>query len=203
VSALAFPDPFNIGFNVEPVRKCGPCQLCCKLMPIAEMSKPANHRCTHQRHNKGCNIYATRPTSCAKWSCQWLLGTDTADLRRPDLSRYVIDMIPDFVEVEDRETGTRIPVEVVQVWCDPKQRNAWQHDEALGAFLERRASEAKGALIRFSATDAVTVFPPPLSHRFGAPEGDWIVNDSGCAIPERRAAERFDGILRARQTVSP
>ena len=128
---LAFPDPMKLGLNVEPVRKCGPCQLCCKLMPIAEMDKPANHRCTHQRHGKGCAIYATRPTSCAKWSCRWLLGLDTDGMRRPDLSRYVIDMIPDFVEVENSETGTRIPIEVVQVWCDPKQRDAWQMEEGI------------------------------------------------------------------------
>lgn len=180
-------------------RRCGPCQLCCKLLPVAELQKGANTRCTHQRHGKGCAIYRKpdMPRSCQLWSCRWLLGQDTDELRRPDRSRYVVDMLPDFVEVEVIDTGQRMPVEVVQVWCDPKAREAWK-DEALAAYLTRRAAEGKGALIRFSSSDAITIFPPPLSERFGAPAGVWIVNESGTRRPERNARERLDGVARAR-----
>ena len=203
-AVIALPDPLGLGFNVEPVRKCGPCQLCCKLLPIAEFQKPANTRCTHQRFGKGCAVYGRpgRPDSCASWSCRWLLGLDTVELRRPDLSRYVVDQVPDFVELVNRDTGERTPIEVVQVWCDPKVREAWK-DDALAAFLERRAAEGKGAIIRVSSSEAITVFPPPLSERFGAPPGAWIVNESGAVRPERGAQERFDGVTRARQAVQP
>jgi hypothetical protein len=201
---LAIPDPMDLGFNVEPTRKCGPCQLCCKLLPVKELQKGANQRCAHQRHGKGCAVYrdkAVMPDSCQLWSCRWLLGLDTAELRRPDLARYVIDVIPDFVDVVN-DDSTRTPVEIIQIWVDPKQRDAWK-DPALRAFLERRAAEGKGALIRYSASDAITVFAPPLSARFGAPGGTWIVDSSGTVRPERTGRDRLDGVLAARRAVQP
>jgi len=30
-------------------RTCGGCTLCCKLLPVRELKKPANTRCQHQR----------------------------------------------------------------------------------------------------------------------------------------------------------
>lgn len=200
MTTLALPDPFALGLNVAPTRQCGPCQLCCKLLPVVELQKTANTRCSHQRHGKGCAIYRKpgMPQSCQLWSCRWLLGLDTGELRRPDRSRYVVDMLPDFVELEVIDTGERTQVEVVQVWCDPKAREAWK-DEALAAYLTRRAAEGKGALIRFSSSDAITVFPPPLSERFGAPAGAWIVNESGTSAPAHTVRDVFAGVARARQ----
>ncbi|HMF29541.1 MAG TPA: YkgJ family cysteine cluster protein, partial [Candidatus Cybelea sp.] len=75
-------------------RACSGCTLCCKLLPMkkdkqlearetmnrmievgmmtreqfAQMTpdfdKPAGKRCPHQRHSKGCAIYARRPFGC-------------------------------------------------------------------------------------------------------------------------------------------
>jgi len=59
---------------------------------------------------KGCAIYAKRPMSCALWNCRWLVNDDTAELSRPDRSPYVIDIMPDYVTVLDRETGVRRPI---------------------------------------------------------------------------------------------
>ena len=38
-------------------RRCGDCQLCCKLLPVRELSKGASERCRHQRVGKGCTVY--------------------------------------------------------------------------------------------------------------------------------------------------
>jgi hypothetical protein len=48
---------------MQPVtqRRCGDCQLCCKLLPTREVNKPANTRCQHQRAHKGCAIYEVWP----------------------------------------------------------------------------------------------------------------------------------------------
>jgi len=146
-------------------RQCGECTLCCKLIPVPELSKLAGVRCQHQSR-KGCAIYPRRPLSCAMWSCRWLLGDDTADQSRPDRSRCVIDMMPDFVTIEDKETGERKNVEAVQIWCDPKTPNAWR-DEHLLDYIERRAAEGKLALIRFGSKEAITVFAPAMSHGQG------------------------------------
>src|SRR6476620_5142686 len=123
--------------DADTTRRCGDCSLCCKLLPTKEINKPAGERCPHQKHGVGCKIYARRPSSCALWSCRWLTSDDTADLRRPDRSRYVIDPIPDYVTLRRHDDGSVMTVEVVQIWCDSKAPDAWR-DPALLAYLQRR-----------------------------------------------------------------
>src|SRR4030095_4558146 len=135
------------------------------MMP--EFNKPAGEPCQHQRHGKGCTLYKRRPFSCRMWSCRWLVRDDTTDLRRPDRSRVVIDILPDFVTLVDHETGERTNIEVVQYWCDSKEPEAWR-DPALLAFIERRAAEGKAAIIRFDNRRAITVFAPAMSQ-----DGQW------------------------------
>ena len=77
-------------------RTCGTCTLCCRVLPIKDLDKPANVRCQHQTAFKGCAIYRRRPMSCRLWSCRWLVDPTTSDLRRPDRAHYVIDMVPGF-----------------------------------------------------------------------------------------------------------
>jgi len=50
----------SMTFGPKPpgARVCGSCSLCCKLLPIPPLNKPAGKRCDYQRHGKGCTIYA-------------------------------------------------------------------------------------------------------------------------------------------------
>jgi hypothetical protein len=145
-------------------RRCGDCQLCCKLLPVRSLNKGAGVRCQHQRHHKGCNIYqkAGFPSECGAWSCRWLTGNDTADLSRPDRSHYVVDIMPDFVTLRDDAAGTRQDIEVVQIWVDPGYPNA-HRDPALRAYLERRAKENVVGIVRWDNERAMVIFPPALS----------------------------------------
>jgi hypothetical protein len=149
-------------------RKCGDCQLCCRLVPVVELGKPAGLACKYQRHGKGCTIYAQRPPSCRLWSCRWLVEDDTADQHRPDRARYVIDIMPDFVELKNNETSEASIVQVVQVWADDKFRDP-SHDPALRRYMERRAAENIGTIVRWNATrDSMVIFPPAMSS-----DGEW------------------------------
>jgi hypothetical protein len=134
---------------------------------IKDFDKAAGVRCPHQRHGKGCAVYGRHPFGCQMWTCRWLNGDDTAELRRPDRAGYVIDVIPDFVTLE-RDDGTVSNIQVVQIWADPRRSKAWARDEALLAYLERRGQEGIAALIRFDESDAMTLFPPSLSS-----DGQW------------------------------
>jgi hypothetical protein len=154
-----------------------------------EFHKPAGERCPHQRF-KGCAIYADRPACCALWNCRWLINADTADLRRPDRSHYVIDIMPDFVSLDDGEK--RANIEVVQVWVDPKYPDAYQ-DPALAAYLTRRGEEGIAAVIRYSASDAFVLFPPALTH------SGKFERHASQVRSERTAQERFEGIAQARR----
>jgi len=165
------------------VRKCGDCQLCCKLLPVGEIGKPANTRCEHQAHGKGCRVYGTdtMPMSCKLWSCAWLTGHDTG--ARPDRAHYVVDVLPDYISIQNDETGERIDVPVIQVWVDPKHPDA-HRDPALRAFLAERGEHGVAAIIRYSSQDAFTLFPPAM-----ASDGEWHEERSR-SKPERQHTAR-------------
>lgn len=165
-------------------RQCGDCTLCCKLLPVRELKKLAGARCAHQRHGKGCAIYGRHPPSCALWSCVWLSGRDAADLRRPDRSHYVIDIMPDFITaVPQGQTPIRLPV--IQVWIDPNFPDA-HRDPALRAYIEKRCEQEGGlaAIIRYDSAKAFVLFPPAISS-----DGQWHEEHSGQLVEAHTAAE--------------
>ncbi|MGX1151481.1 hypothetical protein AB7M15_007303 [Bradyrhizobium ottawaense] len=150
-------------------RACGDCQLCCKLLPVPPLRKPAGAACQFQKFHKGCSVYATKrmPVECGLWNCRWLVNDDAAELSRPDRSHYVIDLMPDFITVTDGATGAKQNIQVVQIWVDPKHPGA-HRDPALRRWLYRRAQDGIAALIRFDARDALTIFAPPFDAK-----GEW------------------------------
>jgi hypothetical protein len=135
-------------------RQCGECTACCRLLPVAELGKDAGQRCRHQRHRKGCAVYAARPTGCKGWSCLWLTDPATARLRRPDRSGYVLDCMRDFTRARNEVTSVETVFEVVQIWAS--DRGATLEAELI-PYLEVRHA---GAAIR-SETEGVVVLVPP------------------------------------------
>ena len=79
---------------VQP-RECGPCSLCCKVMAIKELAKPANVWCGHAKKGRGCDTYPTRPDSCRGFSCLWLASTIAPLALRPDKIHGVLVSTPD------------------------------------------------------------------------------------------------------------
>lgn len=153
-------------------RACAGCTLCCKLIPVEELSKKAGHRCQHQRHGKGCAIYDKRPLSCREWACLWLKGEEAGEplkLRRPDHVHYVLDEVPDIVRAVDQETGQAQQIDVMQVWCDPKFPDAWKDPDLLD-LLERVGIVA---LVRYDSAKGFGLFPPSRS-----PDGKWHRSNS-------------------------
>lgn len=177
------------------MRNCGHCQLCCKLVPVKSLGKAAGEKCPHQRFKTGCAIYARRPVDCRLWSCRWLNGSDTEDLRRPDRSHYVIDCMPEFVKLTEKTSGDIIKVPCVQVWLDPRFPQAHE-DPALRAFLDRRGKEQVLGLIRLNGTDAFVLWPPSMT-------GDgWHIQD-GQSEKQHTAADVFDVWKDRREGASP
>lgn len=156
-------------------RQCGDCQLCCKLLPVPPLQKHAGTTCRFQKFHKGCTVYhqPKMPMECAMWNCRWLVNDDTAELSRPDRAHYVIDVMPDFITVNQDETGVRQNIQVVQIWIDPKYPNA-HRDPALRRWMFRRAQEGKATVIRYNDKDAIVIFAPPFDI-----EGQWHEITSG------------------------
>jgi hypothetical protein len=167
-------------------RTCGECTLCCKLVPVAEIGKPAGKRCQHQAHHVGCRVYDTNrmPSSCRLWNCAWLADEQTVNLRRPDRSHYVIDTMPDFVTLQPNDGGPATDIPVLQIWIDPAYPDA-HRDPALRAMLDKNHA---AALVRFSSKDAFLLAPPSVAN-----DGKWHEQTSGTtARKEHSLSEVLD-----------
>lgn len=179
----------TLGTDRPGDRRCGGCTLCCKLMPVQELEKPANAVCKFQRSGKGCTVHKQRaqPSSCAIWACGWLTNDDADELMRPDRSRYVIDPSPDFVEAVDNESGKVTRIEVVQIWCDPAHPNA-HRDPALRAWIDRRGARlGQAALIRFGSRRALPLFPPSI-----CADGQWHEGEAQRTAQPHTPTEIFE-----------
>ncbi len=62
------------------MRSCNGCTLCCELLGITEINKPANSKCWNQTRD-GCSVYEHRPPSCAQFECAWRLSHVPKNLR--------------------------------------------------------------------------------------------------------------------------
>lgn len=146
-------------------RKCGECQLCCRVLPSprAPLNKPGNTRCIYQQHRKGCRIYANRPISCRTFSCRWLADPETAGMSRPDRSHYVLDPTWDYVTLVPTEGGEPTKVPVAQVWVDPRHRDAYKAPELRAYMLRVAEKHGAATIVRWSSTEALTIFPPCLN----------------------------------------
>jgi hypothetical protein len=164
----------------EPARKCGECGLCCKLLPVKSLGKPANTRCQFQRMSKGCTIYAKRPFDCQTWACRWLVDPATAGLPRPDRSHYVVDIMPDFITIDQHDGAGPVDIPVLQIWVDPAYPDA-HRTPALREYMQRMAvEEGMAALVRWDSKRAVTVFAP-----FFSSDGQWHEREGTCRAEER------------------
>ena len=147
-------------------RQCGECTLCCKLLPVPPIHKPAGKRCQYQRHGKGCTIYARRPSACEMWSCQWVLGgTGTERLSRPDRVHYLIDPVADYIRMTyDDKSDKPLELPVIQIWLDAGFPDA-HRDPALRAYLESEAERTgMAALVRPAGNvGALGLFAPAIS----------------------------------------
>jgi hypothetical protein len=166
----------EIDFEATTPRRCGDCSLCCKLLPNVAFHKPANKPCAHQRHGKGCTIYAQRPEECQFWSCRWLASpAETPGMRRPDRAHYVIDALPDSIQLVNNETGEPLEFEAMQIWVDPAFPKT-QHAPELRAYMLKMAEEhGWPTLLRWSNQTGTAVFPPPLNA-----DGEWHEQTSEC-----------------------
>lgn len=165
-------------------RQCGSCTLCCTLLPVNELDKGAGQRCVHCRHGKGCTVYQqpAMPMSCQLWNCRWLVDDDHADLRRPDRSHLVVDIMPEIVLVRDDDTGATTEIDCMQVWIDPAYPEA-HRDEGFRRYVDRMKMPA---LIRADSGDAPGWFimPPSVTG-----EG-WYEKKTGPAV------KSFKGLAR-------
>ena len=128
-------------------KACGPCTLCCKVMGVAALEKPAGVMCVHCSAGKGCGIYAARPAGCRSFECVWLMDPEMPHRFRPDQTRVVLDQTSD---------GARLIAR-----CDPANPTAWRRNPMYRALKDYAAREwGKGKLVTAIAGRRTWVITP-------------------------------------------
>ena len=70
--------------------------MCCKIMAVEELAKPAGKWCPDCKIGEGCGRYETRPEPCRAFECAYAKGLmfDLEDAR-PDHSKVVMSFTTD------------------------------------------------------------------------------------------------------------
>jgi len=122
---------------LSDARSCDDCGLCCKLMGVTALDKPAGRWCTHFKKAQGCRIYNDRPTDCRIFNCLWLL-TDALDADwKPSVCGFVL---------HSEAGGARLIVE-----CDAARPHDWRR-APYQATLTAWASQGQEVLIMTGRT---------------------------------------------------
>jgi hypothetical protein len=93
-------------------KACEDCTLCCKVMAIDELRKPAGSWCHQCEIGVGCKIYAERPAECKAFNCLWLIDERLGPHWKPNKSKIVLTTSEDGLEIR----------------CDPGFSDAWRKE---------------------------------------------------------------------------
>ena len=128
-------------------RGCGSCGLCCKLLAVEALAKPAHQWCSHFEAGAGCGIYAERPQECRTFRCLWLTGPQLGDEWQPNRSRIVLFLTDDRSQL------------IASV--DPAYPDAWRKPhfhQALRDWSRRGVDEGLQVLVKIGQ-HVVVVLP--------------------------------------------
>ncbi len=103
-----------------PARECGECTLCCKVMGIDAIQKPAGQWCAHCKPSGGCAIYQRRPQECREFMCGYLLMPQVDERWKPSVCKFVL---------ANDENNTHMKIVV-----DPARPDAWKKEPYYSCF---------------------------------------------------------------------
>lgn len=95
-------------------KSCGDCGMCCKLLAINTLDKPAGAWCGLFKRGTGCSAYDERPAACQTFVCLWLDSEKLDESWRPDRAKFLM-----YTEREGRR---------LNVIVDPSQPGAWKRE---------------------------------------------------------------------------
>lgn len=123
----------------QEMRDCGDCRLCCKVLDIPELEKPAGVWCKHAC-DAGCAIYKQpeRPEVCGTYECAWLTGY-FEERHQPNRSKLVV--------------GRKEPPDKnLSAW--------WTVNEALPGAANTRLGRQILKLLKEQSQDGIVIYPP-------------------------------------------
>lgn len=128
-------------------RTCGDCDLCCTLVAVASLSKPAYTGCRHAAAGGGCTIYGNHPTDCQAFRCGWLDMPELGDEWRPSQSGFIIR-----VEMNAKLLCIDVAPDRPEAWRDPRFYRAIKE-------WSRMAWKQQGQVLVYIGLEAWAIFP--------------------------------------------
>jgi hypothetical protein len=120
--------------------------MCCKILRINVLEKPAGVWCHHFSKGLGCSIHAGAPGECHRFQCYWSISETLGEEWRPDRCKLVI-----WSNVEGR----------IIVDVDPAHPAAWRQEpyfNQLKAWSNRDRPAPLEVLVRIKERMLV-IFP--------------------------------------------
>ena len=126
---------------------CAGCTLCCKVMGVPSIGKPANQWCQHCRTGVGCGIYETRPGECRTFICGYLSLPALSEEWKPAVSRLVID--------------TQTAQGTMFVYVDESRPDAWRRQPYYGTLqtFARGALPNRGRVVVRVGMRSIVILP--------------------------------------------
>jgi hypothetical protein len=131
-----------------PGRTCGDCSLCCKLLRIEELNKPAGRWCPHCAPGRGgCGIYDGRPQECRTFNCAWLMLAHLGPEWHPTRARMVLTF---------EASGKRIVLHV-----DPGSPAMWRTEPYFSQIKQwaKAAVDHAGQVVVHVRDRAIAILP--------------------------------------------
>lgn len=117
----------------QPVRDCNGCTLCCKIMSVDPLGKPAGKWCTHCTIGKGCGIHERRPDECRAFYCDFLLNPEFDERWRPANAHFVM--------------RTSRASHWIGIHVDPQRPDTWRREPYYSKLKELARNSAKSELV--------------------------------------------------------
>jgi len=129
------------------VRACGACNLCCKVLQVESLNKPAGQWCVHVLKGRGCGIHGRHPDDCRSFRCGWLDSPELGPEWKPEISRFV---------VRDERDQRRICIDV-----DPGYPGAWKAPAYYPLIKQwsRSVRDQSGCVLVYVGDTTIVVFP--------------------------------------------
>lgn len=128
-------------------KTCGDCSLCCSLVAVESLSKPAYTPCRHLHVDGGCAIYGNHPVDCQAFRCGWLDFHDLGEDWKPSRCGFLIRV----------EMGAKL----LCIDVDPNRPDAWRQPAFYPTIKEwsRMAWSQEGQVMVYVGLEAWAMFP--------------------------------------------
>lgn len=128
-------------------RSCGTCSICCKIVAVDALNKPAHQWCVHSVPRKGCGIHGSHPDVCRVWKCGWQVMPQLDASWKPERCGFIL---------RNELAGKQFVIDV-----DPTKPGAWRR-EPYYSWIKRRARASdlqRQQVVVYIGPRAIGMFP--------------------------------------------